>query len=159
MESVNIDTANNNVYGTSWLAYIRPIVTFLIIFLIGLGLSGSRTTIFAIIGYVAIGVALINFICNILFLKTLRVWFNEDGVWLFCGIFPWTKGTVGTTWRDISDAIFFTGFISWATKSFKIRIGHRFTKTSELVIPHIKNGNVAVMKINEIVKTKYREEK
>lgn len=158
MESTNIDTTNDNVYGTSWLAYVRPVVTFLIILLIGLAMSGSRTTVFSILGYIVIIAALINFICNILFLKTLRVWFNEDGVWLFCGVFPWTKGTVGTTWRDISDAIFFTGFISWVTKSFKIRIGHRFTKTSELIIPHIKNGNMAVMQINEIIKTKHREQ-
>ncbi|EAB4139907.1 hypothetical protein N7G03_000745 [Salmonella enterica] len=157
MESGKFDNINSSVYKLSWIAYIRPVIIFLIIFLIGISLSQSQTKGLSVAGYFVIVAALVNFLCSLLFLKTLKMWVDDDGVWLFRGIFPWTKGTVGTTWRDISDASYFTGFISWTTKSYRIRVGHRFTKTSELVIPHVKNGNLAVMEINETIKSKYKD--
>ncbi|QAV24581.1 hypothetical protein [Proteus hauseri] len=156
MESAN-NNISNSVYKFSWVAYIRPIIVLLIILLIGFGFSQSNITILSIAGYIIIIAGIINFICNILFLKTFYFWIDDTGVWVFRGIFPWTKGKSGTTWRDVSDAIYFTGFISWSTKSYKIRVGHRFTKTSELIIPHLKNGDLAVIAINETVQSKFRD--
>ena len=53
-------------------------------------------------------------------------------------------------WRDLEDAVYFTGFLSWALRSYTIRIGHRFTKTSEIVLPNIARGNLAVEHINQL---------
>lgn len=155
MESSN-HVVSDSVYKFSWIAYIRPIIVLLIILLIGFGLSQSKTTALSIAGYIIIIAGIINFICNIMFLKTFYMWIDDNGVWLFRGIFPWTKGKSGTTWRDISDAVYFTGLISWSTKSYRIRVGHRFTKTSELIIPHLKNGNLAVTEINETIQSKFK---
>lgn len=41
--------------------------------------------------------------------------------------------------------------------NYLIRVGHRFTKTSELIIPHLKNGDLAVIAINETVQSKFRD--
>ncbi|HEQ1857044.1 TPA: hypothetical protein VEO38_000546 [Providencia alcalifaciens] len=156
METENENNAeNHSIYKFSWVAYIRPIVTVLIVLLIGIGLSQSKTSVLSTIGNIVLILGLINFICNILYIKTFYMWIDDKGVWVFRGIFPWTKGRFGTMWRDISDAVYFTGLVSWSTKSYRIRVGHRFTKTSELFIPHLKYGNLAATKINEIITDKF----
>ena len=58
----------------------------------------------------------------------------------------------GLNWRDISDAVYYTGFISWFLKSYKLVIQHRYTKSSELVLKNIKNGDQLVQEINKKVK-------
>jgi hypothetical protein len=55
----------------------------------------------------------------------------------------------GVKWRDVEDAVYFPNFLSWLLKSYTVRIGHRFTKSSEIVLPHIAYGHKAVMHINE----------
>lgn len=158
MESDNIyQTTNDNTYKLSWIAYIRPIIIFIIILIVGIALGLSKTTGFSITGYFVVLLGAVNFLCSLIFIRTLRLYLNEDGVRLFRGIFPWTKGIVGTNWRDISDANFHTGLISWATNSYRVRIGHRFTKTSELIVPHVKNGKTAVITINEKIASKFRD--
>ncbi|EGJ9169479.1 hypothetical protein IOC09_005182 [Escherichia coli] len=158
MESDNIyQTTNDNTYKLSWIAYIKPIIIFIIILIVGIALSCSKTIGFSITGYFVVLFGAVNFLCSLIYLRTLRLYLNEDGVRLFHGIFPWTKGTEGTNWRDISDATYYTGLISWATNSYKVRIGHRFTKTSELIIPHVKNGKTAVITINEKIASKFRD--
>ena len=56
----------------------------------------------------------------------------------------------GVKWRDLEDAVFFQNFFSWLFKSYTVRVGHRFTKTSEIVLPHIANGNRVVEHINDL---------
>ena len=155
MENTTTSGKLSHIYRMSWLAYIRPAVTFIILLLIAIALSNSKTPALSIAGYVLIVLSIIFLVLRVIFINTLKLIIDEDGVYLFRGIFPWTKGTTGTIWRDISDANYYTGFISWASKSYRVRIGHRFTKTSELFIPHIKDGNKAVMIINEVINKKY----
>ncbi|MBK0019459.1 SoxR reducing system RseC family protein [Kosakonia sp. S42] len=157
MENTGISQGESHEYRMSWLAYVVPFLTFIVITLVGFSISRSVTPAASILGYILIALSFLIFILKVMFIKTLKLYINNDGVYLFKGIFPWTKGVIGTTWRDISDANYYTGFISWATKSYRVRVGHRFTKTSELVIPHIKHGNKAVIEINEIINAKYRD--
>lgn len=140
------------VYRMSIMAYIRPVITFIILLLLSYALSQSKHFSVSVIGYLCIILSLAFFFCRIAYIRTLKFYLNNDGVYLFSGIFPWTKGVVGTIWRDISDANYYTGFVSWATKSYRISVGHRFTKTNELSIPHVRNGNQAVIHINEKIK-------
>jgi len=37
---------------------------------------------------------------------------------------------------------------SWLFKSYSIRIGHRFTKSSEILLSHMMRGDESVMIIN-----------
>jgi hypothetical protein len=48
----------------------------------------------------------------------------------------------------MDEATFINGFWSWATRSYTVRIGHRFTKESEIVQSNIANGKDAVATLN-----------
>jgi hypothetical protein len=82
-------------------------------------------------------------------LRAYRLYSNEMGIWLYSGILPWNKGVRGVKWRDLDDATYTRSMGSWLLKSYRIRIGHRFTRSNELVLSGIANGDKAVMAINQ----------
>lgn len=137
------------IYTLSWLAYIKPVIIFLILVLIAFWFKtlSMRITITSI--------ALVLLIYQIAFRHSIILYTDDDGVWVQRGIFPWNKGAYGVKWRDIDEAVFFTGFISWAFKSYAIRVGHRYTKDSELYLKHVRLGNEAVEHINDLHKLKF----
>lgn len=134
----------------SWVAYVRPVFTLLILLGIATAIAlFLREQPFSL--WLALGIgslALIVFVFNVLMIRSVLLYTDEHGVWVYSGILPWSKGVGGVKWRDLEDAVYFTGFSSWALRSYKIRVGHRFTKTSEIVLNHIARGNVAVEQIN-----------
>jgi hypothetical protein len=156
MENSTLADGNNKVYYKSRLAYIRPVLGLIVFSFLGVFLALGKYTATTYLGCGIILYAVLSFIAEVIHLKTLKLYITDEGVYLFSGILPWKKGITGTTWRDIADANYYPGFISWATKSYKIIISHRFTKSSELVIPHIKDGNDAVITINSIINHKYQ---
>lgn len=83
-------------------------------------------------------------------LRRVRLYYDDEGVWLYSGIFPWSKGFNGIKWRDLDSGIYTTGFLSWLLKSYSIIISHRFTKDFEIAITHIHRGDEFVRTINEI---------
>ena len=82
-------------------------------------------------------------------LRVFRLYYNDMGVWLYSGLMPWNKGVRGVKWRDLDDATFTRSMGSWLLKSYSIRIGHRFTRSNELVLKGISHGDKAVMAINQ----------
>ncbi|MCV5179743.1 hypothetical protein OFC21_30430, partial [Escherichia coli] len=80
---------------------------------------GITFSVFVLVVSLAIG------IYRILFLKSVRLYTDDIGVWIFRGILPWSKGVRGVKWRDIEDAMYYTGFFSWMFRSYTVRIGHR----------------------------------
>jgi len=83
-----------------------------------------------------------------LLLRSVQLYYDDVGVWVFSGVLPWKKGLAGVKWRDMDEATFEQGFWSWITRSYTIRIGHRFTKTSEIRLTNIARGKDAVAKLN-----------
>jgi hypothetical protein len=149
MESSDNETASVvsfNEYRLSWIAYIRAVVVFFFLSALGVALGALHQSL----SVVAVLVALAIFAYQVLYLRSMILFTNEDGVWLYRGVLPWNKGIVGVKWRDIEDAVFFTGFVSWAFNSYSIRVGHRFTRASELAIANVKDGRNAVAHINEV---------
>lgn len=130
----------------SWVAYIRPLIVFFLLSGLGIVLGALNQSM----SVVAVIAALLFFIYQVLYLRSMTLFTNDDGVWLFRGVMPWNKGIIGVKWRDIEDAVFFTGFVSWAFNSYSIRVGHRFTKASELSVANVRDGNAAVAHINKI---------
>jgi hypothetical protein len=53
-------------------------------------------------------------------------------------------------WRDIENAVFYPSMGSWLFRSYKLRITHRFTRSSEIVLTNMRRGNDAVQTINEM---------
>lgn len=139
-----------NQYHTSWVGYIRPTIVFVIF----MALAIMLTSVNQALGLMAVLAALALFVYQVLYLRSLRLFTNDDGVWLFRGILPWNKGIIGVKWRDVEDAVFFTGFVSWAFNAHSVRIGHRFTKTSELIVANVKDGRDAVSHINDLHRAK-----
>lgn len=157
MELESNSNLSGTIYKMSWVAYIRPVFIFVIFASISISLEYSDNDIWKTLGAVLMIACSASFIFQIMFTWGAKLIINDDGVWFFRGIFPWTKGLIGTAWRDMADAEYFTGFVSWLVKSYKIRVAHRFTKTSEVIIPKILNGNKAVIQINEFLRSKYRD--
>jgi hypothetical protein len=133
-------------YGLSWTAYIRPAVLALILGLFGWMLA----SISAKITFVLLATAGLYLAYNILFQRSVRLITDAEGVWLYGGILPWAKGMSGVKWRDIDDAGFFPGFFGWLFKSYRVRIGHRYTKTSEIIVRHLQRGNEVAERINQL---------
>ena len=106
------------------------------------------------LAYIALAVwAIVTILCGILAflnMRSVKLYYDEDGVWLYSGIFPWNKGSNGIKWRDLDTALYITGFTSWALRSYRIILSHRFTKDAEIILKDIKNGDVFVKKVNEL---------
>ena len=145
MESSHKSQSTHSSYKMAWTAYIRPFIVFVFISLIGpsVYVDGFHTA-----GMFICIFAVVLLIYQVLSIRSILLFTDDEGVWVFSGIFPWSRGTFGVKWRDIEDAVYTTGFWSWALKSYTVRIGHRFTKSSEIVLPHIARGDAAVMHIN-----------
>jgi hypothetical protein len=133
-------------YKMSWTAYVRPLIIFLILALVSSPLFQASTLFGSI--YLVLIVAF--FAYQILTIRSLYLYTDDDGVWVYSGILPWSKGISGVKWRDLEDAVYFPNFLSWLLKSYTVRVGHRFTKTSEIVLPHIAHGHEAVVYINDL---------
>ena len=101
--------------------------------------------------WVGVAFALVWVVYDFFYLRTMTLYTDDSGVWLHSGIFPWQRGVAGVKWRDISEATFQMGFVSWMLRSYSVRVGNRFTQGAELFLPNIHRGNLAVEHINSIV--------
>lgn len=145
---------DNKTYYLHWVDYLI-LIPFLLIALLLITLFVAtlvEESSFSIPSFIGSLVFIAFSIVGFLNRKVYKVYTDENGVWVSGGIFPWSKGTYGLNWRDISDAVYYTGFISWFLKSYKLVIQHRYTKSSELVLKNIKNGDQLVQEINKKVK-------
>ena len=131
--------------GKAWTAYVRVVLVGLALFLIVTPIAWS---ISHIAGIVVLLASLALVIYQVLVLKSFHLYFDDVGVWVYSGVLPWNKGVAGVKWRDLDEAVYFQSMGSWLFKSYSIRIGHRFTKSSEIFLSHWARGNEAVMEIN-----------
>ena len=135
-----------HVVGTkSWIAYFGTLVLAALLFFGLLPLAFLWNEIAA--GVVLIVSALLVGY-RLLLLRSVQLYYDDVGVWTYSGILPWKKGISGVKWRDMDEATFEPGFWSWITGSYTVRIGHRFTKGSEIVLTNIGRGKAAVTTLN-----------
>lgn len=143
----------------SWVAYVALIWKFLLRVLLLGGLAALVNMVYQRSGgggsellvWIGVALALVWVVYDFIYLRTMTLYTDETGVWLHSGIFPWQRGVSGVKWRDISEATFQTGFVSWLLRSYSVRVGQRFTQGAELYLPNIHRGNLAVEHINSIV--------
>lgn len=136
--------ATNMLAKKSWTAYVGTVVISLILLVIDSAISR---------GHVGLGLLVFILIAalaayRVMEINSYRLYYDDSGVWLESGILPWKKGVRGVKWRDVDEAVFFQSFGSWIFKSYKIRVGHRFTKDAEIVVTHVNRGKDAVISIN-----------
>ena len=147
-------TAQAHVIGVkSWLAYAGVAAMGIVLFFVALPLAFLWNDIAA--ACVLLVSALIV-AYRFLSVRSVQLYYDDVGVWVVSGVLPWKKGVSGVKWRDMDDAIFVNGFVSWATRSYTVRIGHRFTRDSEIVLHHIARGRQAVETVNALHQQKIR---
>lgn len=131
--------------GKAWTAYIGIVIVALILFLGALPMAFQFSEL-AAAAVLALSTLLVGY--RVLLIRSYQLYYDDVGVWLSSGILPWSKGVSGVKWRDMDEATFMPGFFSWLFKSYTIRIGHRFTKTSEIVLTSMARGKDAVLALN-----------
>ena len=145
-DNASIASPRANVVGVkSWIAYAGTLLLAALLFF------GLLPLAFMWNEYAAAAV----FVCSailvgyrILVLRSVQLYYDDVGVWVYAGVLPWKKGVTGVKWRDMDEATFVQGFWSWITRSYTIRIGHRFTKASEIVLTDIAKGKDVVTTLN-----------
>jgi hypothetical protein len=128
----------------SWLAYAGVAVQALV----ALGTAAFITAQSPLFGAVFLAVAAPFVAYRFLVVRSVQLYYDDVGVWVYSGVLPWKKGVAGVKWRDMDEATFANGFWSWATGSYAVRIGHRFTKDSEILLTNIARGKDAVAALN-----------
>ena len=135
-----------HVVGTkSWLAYFGTLALAALLFFGLLPLAFMWNEFAAAAVFVA-SALLVGY--RLLSLRSVQLYYDDVGVWMFSCVLPWKKGIAGVKWRDMDEATFEQGFWSWITRSYTIRIGHRFTKESEIRLTNIAGGKDVVAKLN-----------
>ena len=135
-----------HVVGTkSWIAYFGTLVLAALLFFGLLPIAFMWNEIAA--GVVFIVSALVVGY-RLLLLRSVQLYYDDVGVWTYSGVLPWKKGVSGVKWRDMDEATFEPGFWNWVTGSYTVRIGHRYTKGSEIVLTNIGRGKAAVTTLN-----------
>jgi hypothetical protein len=143
---MEVDTSQNmgnrNIICTSsWTAYVRPVLIWGLVAIVGFAVGKIGILI-------GLG-ALARLVYQILYIRSIELSQDDQGVWCSRGILPWNKGVFGVKWRDIDQAHYYPNFLSYMCRSYTIRIGHRYTKSSEVILQHMKCGNAAVEAINQ----------
>ncbi len=134
----------------SWLAYI-PHMLFTIVLLYGLlNATSFRDQLFA----VSVIVLMLCFIgYKAYYLSSIRLYVDDSGVWVYRGLFPWSRGVYGTHWRDFEDATYKTGFAYWVAKGFPITLRPRFSNNPHILLPPMHLGHKAVERINALAQS------
>ncbi|CZE47852.1 hypothetical protein [Campylobacter geochelonis] len=155
----------------SWTAYVKSFIFFIILVILTVylvqnsqniskfTLSLSEKTGFMWINewckFALVVILLLLFlklILNVLYIRSFKLYTDKSGVWLYSGIFPWSKGSSGIKWQDIEDASYYTGFVSWLCRSWTVQVTHRFTKSSSIYQNNMAKGQRVVEHINELHK-------
>jgi uncharacterized membrane protein YdbT with pleckstrin-like domain len=130
----------------SWTAFAGVVLIGLLLLAVAVPLGWRATpwlgllALILISGIVALKVWSIN---------SCHLYSDDVGVWVESGVLPWSRGVYGVKWRDLDEATYSQSLWSWLFKSYAIRIGHRYTKSSEILLSHIARGNESVMAINQ----------
>lgn len=130
----------------SIVAYVVPMSIWLIAFT--LSLNGN---LLFVIFVILIGVY------TVVHIRSYTLFMDDEGVWVFRGVFPWQKGIYGVKWGDFNEGVFFQNFASWTLRSFTVGVKNRYKEESEIVLEHMYNGDYAITKMNSIFMQKYRK--
>lgn len=129
----------------SWLAYAGVLALAVILFGVLLPLSFLWHEM-AALALLILSALLVAY--EFLLVRSVQIYIDDLGVWVHSGVLPWKQGVLGVKWRDMDEASFVNGFRSWATRSYTVRIGHRFTQESGIVLTNIARGKEAVAIVN-----------
>lgn len=132
----------------SWTAYVAVVI--LTVLVSGGGIVISFEEEMWLAGCLIIVVSLALGILRIYTLRSYQIVIDKNGVWIFRGVLPWTKGFSGVKWRDLDEAVYCQSLMGWLLKSYTIVLTHRFTKTDEIKMYETDRGDEVVSLINRV---------
>src|SRR4051812_43859303 len=89
--------ADAHVIGTkSWVAYAGTLLLAALLFFGLLPLAFMWNEVAASAVFV-VSAVVIGY--RILLLRSVQLYYNDVGVWVYSGILPWKKGVTGVKWR------------------------------------------------------------
>ncbi|MES2317911.1 MAG: hypothetical protein V4631_10495 [Pseudomonadota bacterium] len=146
-DNASRSSPNAHVVGVkSWTAYVGLFLLAVLLFFVLLPATFHFLNEIAAAVVMALSTLIVGY--RFLQLRSVQLYYDDIGVWVFSGVLPWKKGVAGVKWRDMDEATFEQGFWSWISGSYTIRIGHRFTKASEIRLTSIARGKDAVATLN-----------
>lgn len=143
------------IYNLSWVAYFRPVLTTMLAVVVSFYIAEMMERQW-LVG-VIVAIAFICLAYQVLYIRSVKIYIDDKGVWLYQGVLPWQKGFYGVKWRDIDGALYNKGLISWACRSYAIHVVHRYTKNSEIYLRHVRHGNLFVETVNDELNKRFRE--
>lgn len=158
MEQTNITDKHTTIIGKpSWVAYLRVSIRLFALFMVS-----CFTTLFTesvVLQYAFVfGISLSYLIYRIMYIRSVVLYTNQEGVWFHRGVFPWQKGISGVLWRDLDSAVFYPNFLSWICRSYNVQLTHRHTKSNEMLLRDIAHGHRVVEEINRIHRDLYAQQ-
>jgi hypothetical protein len=148
MEQANFPVeagATTSLSRKAWTAYCSVLLTTLLALAV---LGGGSWYVSHRLFAAVLPLILVIAAYRCLVIRSHHLYCDDIGVWSAAGVLPWSKGVQGVKWRDLDEAVYFPGFWSWIMRSYTLRIGHRYTKTSEILLTHMAGGKEAVAAIN-----------
>lgn len=139
------------IWTVSWVAYVPSVVTTCAIFI---AIYFSRyffdfDNISAAITVLVSTIVLGFTVYEAYYLSCIRLFIDDTGVWVYRGVFPWSRGVYGVKWRDFEDALFTTNIFYWIAKGYPITLRPRFSNNPHIHVPAIHRGRLAVELINK----------
>ena len=129
----------------AWTAYVGCfLLAVVMVFVLRLAFRHSELAAAAVLAASAL---LIGY--RVLLIRSFQLYYDDVGVWLYSGVLPWQRGVRGIKWRDLDQAFYVQSFRSWLTRSWSIRVTHRFTEANAIMLSHMARGREAVAIINE----------
>jgi hypothetical protein len=137
--------AGTPLCGKSWTAYTGSALLAALLFF-GLLPLAFRWNQQAAAAVMALSTLTVGY--RVLLIRSVRLYYDDIGVWLYSGILPWRAGVVGINWRDMDQASYVRGLWGWLSKSYTIRVGHRYTQSSGILLTGMARGDEAVARLN-----------
>ena len=149
----------------SWLAYLKIFIFGILFYLL------SAMSVFSIVsawtasflGRTAGGIAFIflsllylsGFVYYLVKTRRCMAFTDDDGVWFYSRIFPWSRGLRGVRWENFDQAQFRTGIFSWLCRSYTVYLLDRYGKT--VMIKDLSDGRDWSASVNDAAAGLYRE--
>jgi len=170
MEQTDIDSNELPImaWRISWMGYIWPIVNHLIsaviigiVFFLVVGLIDAtidladqtiKTLLFCVIALIVA-----RLIINLLVVRSTLLYYDNEGIWLYSGIFPWSKGVQGMQWANIESVYYRKGFLSWLFKSYDVCITQKFTQGNTLYVSAMDDGEKITTHLNQELMERQKE--
>ena len=146
----------NSIGRKAWTAYLWLGIISALLLLIGVPMAFLMSVGTGFLALVAV-VAFIAY--KTLLIRSYHLYTNSMGVWVYSGVLPWNRGVRGVKWRDLDEALYSQGLGSWLFKSHSLRLGHRFTRSSEILLSDMAHGDKCAMAINSQHQKLVRENK